>query len=48
MQKGACGCSNSLHTWFNALLSCCSPFHTVFNTVVEFTTLESNQKVIRF
>ena len=32
---------HSLRTWFNALLSRCSSFHTVFNTVVEFTTLES-------
>lgn len=30
----------TLRTWFNALLSCCSSFHAVFNTVVEFATLE--------
>lgn len=33
-----------LLTWFNALLSCCSSFHTVFDTVVEFTTLERRQE----
>lgn len=30
----------SPHTWFNALLPGRSPLHTVFDTVVEFTTLE--------
>lgn len=33
-----------IHTWFNALLPCCSSFHTVFDTVVEFTTLECKEK----
>lgn len=26
-------------TWFNALLSCCCSLHTVFYTVVQFSTL---------
>lgn len=43
-KKEKTGIVISLHTWFNALLSCCSSFHTVFNTVVEFTTLERKEE----
>lgn len=38
-----CTCSNTYHTWFNALLSCCCTLHAVFDTVVQLPTLVHTQ-----